>query len=96
MKSISATMPLIEEKIGIEEELLLKVQKEQMEVDELLRKALERQRNAEERNEQGINKARMDREEMEAELAECRRDLNKSKYFHFNWSIPTMCFTTYL
>ena len=83
MKSISATMPLIEEKIDIEEKLLQKVQKEQMEVDELLRKAQERQRNAEERNEQGINKARMNREEMEAELAECRRNLNKSKYFHF-------------
>ena len=79
IKSISSTTPLIEEKIAIEEELLEKVRKEQREVDELVRRAQERQQNAEERNIQAINKARRDREEMEAELAQCRRELNKSK-----------------
>lgn len=72
-------MPLIEEKIKIENDLLYEVEQEQERLDEQLRKANERREAAEEKTVVALNKARMEREEIEAELAECRRELNKSK-----------------
>lgn len=79
MKNITSTLPLIEEKISIEVDLLHEVDKEQQCVDDLLKKAYERKSNAEERTVAALDKARMEREEIQAELDQCKRELNKAK-----------------
>ncbi len=83
IENLASTMPLIEEKCSIERGLLHEVETEQVRVDGLLQNAYERLRDVQERSVQADKKARIERENMQAEIDQCKRDLNKAKYvFH--------------
>ena len=78
IRNVRSTMPLIDEKIQIEIDLLQQVNEEQAKVSELLRKANDRYEQVVEKTQISNNKARIERETIEAELAASKRDLNKA------------------
>lgn len=73
-------VPLIEEKSEIEASLLQKIEDAQADVNELVEKAKEKYQNTLDKSKQAHFKAEKERANMQADLASCKRDLNKAKY----------------
>ncbi len=73
-------VPLIEEKSEIEASLLQKIEDAQADVNELVEKAKEKYQNTLDKSKQAHFKADKERANMQADLASCKRDLNKAKY----------------
>jgi hypothetical protein len=77
--NIKKSTPLIEEKISLELKAIQKIMQAQQETDEQLMKARDRYNEAFERNKVSHTKANKETEALNADLADCKRELNKSK-----------------
>ena len=77
--NINKSTPLIEEKISLELKAIQKILKAQQETSDLLMKANEKLADLNAKSIIAHSKAQKETDELNADLAHCRRELNKSK-----------------
>lgn len=77
--AINQTVPLIEEKCQIEAVLLQKILDAQADVDELVKKAQDKYDATMEKSRQAHQKAEKERANILADIAQCKRELNKAR-----------------
>ena len=77
--SIKKNTPLIEVKIKSELAIIEKIEAAQADVDKFVDKAKQKLQQTQEKSDAAYSKAAKEREAIQADLASCKRDLNKAK-----------------